>query len=59
MHVQDQDMITTIQDEDLGPLKMQNLIFRMRLRPARFGTVPPAGPAKLMADNRMQLTVTG
>jgi len=28
-HVQDRDMITTIQDEDLGPLKMQNLIFRM------------------------------
>jgi len=28
-HVKDRDMITTIQDEDLGPLKMQNLIFRM------------------------------
>ena len=28
-HVQDRDMITTIEDEDLGPLKMQNLIFRM------------------------------
>lgn len=27
--VQDRDMITTIQDEDLGPLKMQNLFFRM------------------------------
>src|SRR6476661_621856 len=28
-HVQDRDVITTIDDEDLGPLKMQNLIFRM------------------------------
>jgi len=28
-HAQDRDMITTIQDEDLGPLKMQNLFFRM------------------------------
>jgi crotonobetainyl-CoA:carnitine CoA-transferase CaiB-like acyl-CoA transferase len=28
-HVKDRDMITTIDDEDLGPLKMQNLIFRM------------------------------
>ena len=28
-HVQDRDMITTIEDDDLGPLKMQNLIFRM------------------------------
>jgi crotonobetainyl-CoA:carnitine CoA-transferase CaiB-like acyl-CoA transferase len=28
-HVKERDMITTIQDEDLGPLKMQNLFFRM------------------------------
>jgi crotonobetainyl-CoA:carnitine CoA-transferase CaiB-like acyl-CoA transferase len=28
-HVVDRDIITTIDDEDLGPLKMQNLIFRM------------------------------
>ena len=28
-HVQDREIITTIEDEDLGPLKMQNLIFRM------------------------------
>ena len=27
--VKDRDMITTIADEDLGPLKMQNLFFRM------------------------------
>ena len=32
-HVQDRDMITTIEDEDLGPLKMQNLIFRMGSTP--------------------------
>ncbi len=32
-HVQDRDMITTIDDEDLGPLKMQNLIFRMGSTP--------------------------
>src|SRR6476661_8428268 len=28
-HVMERDMITTIDDEDLGPLRMQNLIFRM------------------------------
>jgi crotonobetainyl-CoA:carnitine CoA-transferase CaiB-like acyl-CoA transferase len=28
-HVVDRNIITTIDDEDLGPLKMQNLIFRM------------------------------
>ena len=28
-HVQQREVITTIDDEDLGPLKMQNLIFRM------------------------------
>ena len=28
-HVQEREVITTIDDEDLGPLKMQNLIFRM------------------------------
>ena len=28
-HVRDRETITTIDDEDLGPLKMQNLIFRM------------------------------
>jgi crotonobetainyl-CoA:carnitine CoA-transferase CaiB-like acyl-CoA transferase len=32
-HVQDRDMITTIEDEDLGPLKMQNLMFRMGSTP--------------------------
>jgi crotonobetainyl-CoA:carnitine CoA-transferase CaiB-like acyl-CoA transferase len=28
-HVLEREVITTIDDEDLGPLKMQNLIFRM------------------------------
>jgi len=28
-HVMEREVITTIDDEDLGPLKMQNLIFRM------------------------------
>ena len=28
-HVKEREVITTIDDEDLGPLKMQNLIFRM------------------------------
>jgi len=32
-HVLHRDMITTIEDEDLGPLKMQNLIFRMGTTP--------------------------
>jgi crotonobetainyl-CoA:carnitine CoA-transferase CaiB-like acyl-CoA transferase len=32
-HVKDRDVITTITDEDLGPLKMQNLIFRMGRTP--------------------------
>jgi crotonobetainyl-CoA:carnitine CoA-transferase CaiB-like acyl-CoA transferase len=32
-HVQQRETITTIEDEDLGPLKMQNLIFRMQETP--------------------------
>ena len=28
-HVVARDTITTVDDEDLGPLKMQNLIFRL------------------------------
>ena len=32
-HIQDRDVITTIEDEDLGPLKMQNLIFRLQETP--------------------------
>jgi crotonobetainyl-CoA:carnitine CoA-transferase CaiB-like acyl-CoA transferase len=38
-HVLDRDVITTIDDEDLGPFKMQNLMFRMSKTPGaiRFG----------------------
>ena len=44
-HVQDRDMITTIDDEDLGPLKMQNLIFRMGGTPGAIRSRrPPARP---------------
>jgi len=32
-HIQERESITTIDDEDLGPLKMQNLIFRMSETP--------------------------
>ena len=38
-HVQQRETITTIQDEDLGPLKMQNLLFRLQRTPGaiRYG----------------------
>jgi crotonobetainyl-CoA:carnitine CoA-transferase CaiB-like acyl-CoA transferase len=32
-HVQAREAITTVDDEDLGPLKMQNLMFRMQATP--------------------------
>jgi crotonobetainyl-CoA:carnitine CoA-transferase CaiB-like acyl-CoA transferase len=32
-HVIDRDTITTVDDEDLGPIKMQNLMFRMQRTP--------------------------
>jgi crotonobetainyl-CoA:carnitine CoA-transferase CaiB-like acyl-CoA transferase len=32
-HVQQRETITTIQDEDLGPLKMQNLLFGLQRTP--------------------------
>jgi crotonobetainyl-CoA:carnitine CoA-transferase CaiB-like acyl-CoA transferase len=34
-HVQATDMITTVADDDLGPLKMQNLLFRLQGSPGR------------------------
>jgi crotonobetainyl-CoA:carnitine CoA-transferase CaiB-like acyl-CoA transferase len=34
-HVQATEMITTVEDEDLGPLKMQNLLFRLGTSPGR------------------------
>jgi crotonobetainyl-CoA:carnitine CoA-transferase CaiB-like acyl-CoA transferase len=33
--IQARESVTTIQDEDLGPLKMQNLFFRMERTPGR------------------------
>ena len=33
-HVRARDTITTVDDEDLGPLKMQNLMFRLQDTPA-------------------------
>ena len=32
-HVIDRDIITTVDDEDFGPLKMQNVMFRMSQTP--------------------------
>jgi crotonobetainyl-CoA:carnitine CoA-transferase CaiB-like acyl-CoA transferase len=34
-HVRATEMITTVQDDDLGPLKMQNLLFRLFGSPGR------------------------
>jgi crotonobetainyl-CoA:carnitine CoA-transferase CaiB-like acyl-CoA transferase len=34
-HVQATGMVTTVEDEDLGPLKMQNLLFRLGASPGR------------------------
>jgi crotonobetainyl-CoA:carnitine CoA-transferase CaiB-like acyl-CoA transferase len=34
-HVQATEILTTVDDEDLGPLKMQNLIFRLTSTPGR------------------------
>lgn len=46
-HVIERDIITTIDDEDLGPLKMQNVMFRMSETP---GGIAYGGRA-LGADN--------
>jgi crotonobetainyl-CoA:carnitine CoA-transferase CaiB-like acyl-CoA transferase len=34
-HVQARNVVTTVEDEDLGPLKMQNLMFRLSATPGR------------------------
>jgi crotonobetainyl-CoA:carnitine CoA-transferase CaiB-like acyl-CoA transferase len=34
-HIRARDMITVVQDEDLGPLHMQNLMFRLQRTPGR------------------------
>jgi len=46
-HVQAREAITTVADEDLGPLKMQNLMFRMQATP---GAIRFAG-RRLGQDN--------
>jgi crotonobetainyl-CoA:carnitine CoA-transferase CaiB-like acyl-CoA transferase len=46
-HVIERDIITTIDDEDLGPLRMQNVMFRMSETP---GGIAYGGRA-LGADN--------
>jgi crotonobetainyl-CoA:carnitine CoA-transferase CaiB-like acyl-CoA transferase len=48
-HVRDRETITTIDDEDLGPLKMQNLMFRMQDTP---GAIRFAG-RRLGQDNHV------
>ena len=44
-HVRATEMLTTIEDEDVGPLQMQNVLFRMlgsagRIRNAGRGRIP-------------------
>ena len=41
------DTITTVDDEDLGPLKMQNLIFRLGDTPGRAS----AGPGRRLGQD--------
>ena len=53
--IQARDSITTIQDEDLGPLKMQNLLFRMQRTPGRIGF----GGRRLGQDNDEVYTELG
>ena len=45
-HVQAREAITTVDDEDLGPLKMQNLMFRMLATPPARSDSPVAASAK-------------
>ena len=41
------DMITTVDDTDLGPMKMQNVLFRMSATP---GSIRSTGPGTIGAD---------
>ena len=50
-HVQATEMITTVDDEDLGPLKMQNLLFRLVASPGA-----SASPAAAWARTAMPST---
>lgn len=51
--VQALDMVTTVQDEDLGPVKMPGLLFRMSETP---GAVRSTGPSRIGADTDEVLT---
>jgi crotonobetainyl-CoA:carnitine CoA-transferase CaiB-like acyl-CoA transferase len=46
-------MVTTVQDEDLGPVKMPGLLFRMSETP---GAVRSTGPSRIGADTDEVLT---
>ncbi len=37
VHVRDRDMIVTVEDETLGPMKMPNVLYRMSKTPGRIG----------------------
>jgi crotonobetainyl-CoA:carnitine CoA-transferase CaiB-like acyl-CoA transferase len=58
-HVQQRDTITTIQDEDLGPLKMQNLLFRLQRTPGaiRHGGRRLGQDTEQVLNNLLGLTV--
>ena len=50
------DMVTTVQDPDLGPLRMPNVLFRMSETP---GSIRTVGRASLGADTDEVLTEHG
>lgn len=54
--VQALDMITTVDDPDLGPMKMQNVLFRMSDTP---GSIRSTGPATIGADTDEVLAAAG
>ena len=58
-HVKQRETITTIQDEDLGPLKMQNLLFRMQGTPGaiRHGGRRLGQDTEQVLNNLLGLTV--
>jgi crotonobetainyl-CoA:carnitine CoA-transferase CaiB-like acyl-CoA transferase len=58
-HIKERETITTIEDEDLGPLKMQNLIFRMQGTPGgiRHGGRRIGQDTEQVLDNLLGLNV--
>jgi crotonobetainyl-CoA:carnitine CoA-transferase CaiB-like acyl-CoA transferase len=58
-HIQQRETITTIPDQDLGPLKMQNLIFRLQKTPGaiRHGGRRLGQDTEQVLDNLLGLTV--